>query len=347
MFTCAGGALGLVAESICFKKRIAVRGESTLLQKKLAEQLVSSPRAPRYLSCESLDEPEAECSPTLATKSSIHIEKTSGKILDFRNSKRIFQEKMQVLQRDDPVPSNDHNQISYSDTDVTFPVDEQSKVTAVCRILEAHEDWELRQEAAWSLGKFQSSDDREKVVPALSRALCQDEHFSVRTAAATSLGKLRDGVDVLTLAHEHLKEKQLDLVEVYRCQKAEEKVIALRLDESSDIEWTLCEMQHLNREISHALEQCQLGRTSEDTKDLKDWEFRQDVARFLGKLKINQVRAKVVPVLIRALCQDEHFTVRRAAESTLAKLREGADILAMEFADLQGNRLFSEEVRGA
>lgn len=117
-----------------------------------------------------------------------------------------------------------------------------SVAEAVTKVLEGHSEWEIRQEAAWFLGEFRIRKQREELEPVLERALCQDAHFSVRRAAANTLGRWRLGADVLASEQDNLKEQ--------------EEIIKL-LDQSSDNDWMLREIQHLQLEVSHALQRCQ------------------------------------------------------------------------------------------
>jgi hypothetical protein len=148
--------------------------------------------------------------------------------------------------------------------------DRPSQTAKICSRLEDHEDWEFRQEAAWCLGEVGGELGRQevhaKIVPVLSKAFCQDDNFAVRRAAARALGRLRAGADVLVSELENLKEQNSGMQVALRQQVEEEAVIALRLDESSDIQAVLCEVELLQMEVSHALEQYTVEELREELR---------------------------------------------------------------------------------
>lgn len=124
--------------------------------------------------------------------------------------------------------------------------------TWICAVLANHEDYEFRREAAWFLGEFRDKKIRAQIVPELIRALREDKHFSVRQAAANTLGKWRAAAKVLKAEFENLKEQE----ELFGPNG---EIIP------RDQDRTLREVQHLKKEIAHAIQLC--AESKEDRKN--------------------------------------------------------------------------------
>ncbi|MBD3190595.1 MAG: TIR domain-containing protein [Candidatus Heimdallarchaeota archaeon] len=189
--------------------------------------------------------------------------------------------------------------------------EEEKKIEKRIEELKDEERWEVRRDAAWTLGKMgEKAAEHEGVIEALIEAL-KDEDWWVRERAAIALGEM--GEKAVPALIESLKDEERGEVRrraAFALGEIGEKAIAALIEVMKDEEravrywaaWALGKIGKKAAEHEGVIE-----ALIEALKD-EDWEVRERAAYALGLMK----KEEAVPKLLELLDDPEHIVRIRA-----------------------------------